>query len=105
MDENTITNQEIQVQKPPVSFFNREPVMIAAAIRAILYVAVLYGFDMSPDQMVAIVAAVESVLALITRQQVTPFVPAGSTPNISNPVETPSVEVQNQEGASDTPQG
>lgn len=90
MDETTNTNTEIQVQRPPVSFFNREPVMIAAAVRAVLYVAVLYGFEMTPDQMVAIIAAVESVLGLITRQQVTPFVASGTTPNVAV-ADTPSV--------------
>lgn len=85
------TPNEVQTHKPPVPFFNREPVAIAAAIRAVLYVAVLYGFNMSPEQMTAVVIAVESVLGLITRSQVTPFVAAGTTPNVTDPQKTPNV--------------
>ena len=52
--------------------FNREPVAIAAAIRALLVVAVGFGLDLSGEQVASIVVAVELVLGLFVRSQVTP---------------------------------
>lgn len=52
--------------------FGREPVVIASAIRAILLCGMAFGLAWSAEQMAAVMVAVEAVLALITRQQVTP---------------------------------
>ena len=35
---------KVEVQKEPVPFFNREPVVIMAFVRAMIYLAVAYGF-------------------------------------------------------------
>jgi len=51
---------------------NTEPVAIAAAIRAVLVAAVAFGLDWSGDQIAALVLAVELVLGLLVRSQVTP---------------------------------
>jgi hypothetical protein len=83
---------EVQAQKEPVPFFNREPVLILAFVRAALLLAIGYGFEMSPENMALTMAFVESLLALWTRQQVTPFVAAGTTPNVQNPASTPLVK-------------
>lgn len=88
--DNTSTN--VQVQQPPVSLFNREPVTIMAAIRAGIALAVGFGFQLDPEQIALIMVFVEAVLALITRQQVTPFVASGTTPNVTNSANTPLIE-------------
>ena len=51
---------------------NREPVAIAAALRALLVVAVGFGLDLSGEQVASIVVAVELVLGLFVRSKVTP---------------------------------
>jgi len=51
---------------------NTEPVAIAAAVRAVLVAAVAFGLDWSGEQVAALVAAVELVLGLLVRSQVTP---------------------------------
>jgi hypothetical protein len=58
--------------------FNTEPVAIAAAIRALLVVAVGFGLDLSGEQVASIVVAVELVLGLFVRSQVTPTVKVDS---------------------------
>lgn len=49
----------------------REPVVIAAAIRAVLIAAMAFGLNWSPEQMAAVMGAVEGLLAVIVRSQVT----------------------------------
>ena len=49
-----------------------EPVMIAAAIRAVIVAAIAFGLDMTPEQMGSLMLAVEAILAVVTRSQVTP---------------------------------
>jgi len=83
--------QEVETVQQPVPFFNREPVAIMAVIRAGLAMAVGFGFSLDPEQMALIILFVEAVLALITRQQVTPYVAAGTTPNVNNSNKTPLV--------------
>ena len=82
---------EPQVQAPPVPFLNREPVAIMALVRAALALAIGFGFKLDPEQMALIIVFVEAVLGLITRGQVTPFVSAGTTPNVQNKANTPLV--------------
>lgn len=50
----------------------KEPVMVAAAVRSILLAAMAFGTPMSVEQIAAVMAAVEAVLALATRAVVTP---------------------------------
>lgn len=49
-----------------------EPVLIGAAIRAVILAVSAFGFEMSPERMAALMGAVEAVLALFTRAVVTP---------------------------------
>ena len=51
---------------------NREPVAIVNAVRLLLLAAVSFGFDLTDVQIVASMAALEAVLTLFTRRQVTP---------------------------------
>jgi hypothetical protein len=74
----------VETVRQPVPFFNKEPVVISAAIRAILACAIGFGLELSTEQMGLVILAVESVLMLITRSQTTPFVSAGTTPNVES---------------------
>lgn len=49
-----------------------EPVLIGAAIRAVIYAAMAFGLEMTTEQLGALMAAVEAILALVTRALVTP---------------------------------
>jgi hypothetical protein len=49
-----------------------EPVMIAAAIRAVILAAVSFGLDVTAEQIATLMVAVEAVLAMVTRALVTP---------------------------------
>lgn len=49
-----------------------EPVLLGAAVRAIVFAAMAFGLDVTVDQLAAVMAAVEAVLALATRALVTP---------------------------------
>lgn len=88
-------NTNIEVHQPPVPFINREPVVIIAVVRAALALAIGFGFSLSPEQMALIIVFAESVLALITRQTVTPFVSAGATPNVHDSSHTPNLTPTN----------
>lgn len=54
------------------TFLGREPALIAGAIRAIILVAVAFGLNWEPGQIAALMLAVEAVLTVIVRQNVTP---------------------------------
>ena len=66
-----------------------EPVMIGAAIRAVILAAVTFGLSITTEQIAALMVAVEAVMALITRGIVTPNtlaeerVAAGGSPTVS----------------------
>lgn len=47
--------------------FNREPAAILGAVGALLALAIAFGFELSDEQVGAILAATSAVLALITR--------------------------------------
>jgi len=49
-----------------------EPVLIGAAIRAVIYAGIQFGWKISIDQLGALMIAVEAVLAVVTRALVTP---------------------------------
>lgn len=51
---------------------SREPVAIAAAVRAVLYAVAAFGFDISPAQIGAVMVAVEACLAVVIRNRVSP---------------------------------
>lgn len=49
---------------------NREPVAIAAAVRAVLLAAMAFGWHLSAEQVAAVAIAVEAVSALFVRSKV-----------------------------------
>lgn len=51
---------------------NREPVAVAAAVRAVIACAIAFGLNWTEEQLVLVIVAVEAVLALIVRTRVTP---------------------------------
>ena len=53
-------------------FIQREPVVVGAAVRVVLTSALAFGLDLTAEQVAAIVISVETILALFTRQAVTP---------------------------------
>ena len=53
-------------------WWDKEPVRIAAAIRAIILAAVAFGLEWTPEQIASIMLAVECVLVLVVRDKVTP---------------------------------
>lgn len=58
-----------------MSFWQRlfnEPVLIAGAIRAILYASIQFGSNLSELQVAAVIGATEAVLLAVTRALVTP---------------------------------
>lgn len=65
-----------------------EPVLLGTAIRAIILAGIAFGLNVTPEQLAAVMLAVEAVLALITRAVVTPNhlaearVDAGGRPSI-----------------------
>lgn len=61
-----------------MSISNTEPVAIAAAVRAVLVAAVAFGLDFTGEQVAALVVAIELVLGLLVRSQVTPTVKVDS---------------------------
>lgn len=52
--------------------FSREPVAIAALVRAVILCAVAFGLKWTPDQIASVMLVVELGLALLTRSSVTP---------------------------------
>lgn len=48
-----------------------EPVAIGAAIRAVILAGVAFGLDWTPEQIAAVMFAVEAVLVIFTRGSVT----------------------------------
>lgn len=54
------------------TLWGREPALILGVVQAVLAVAISFGVDLTPQQVGMILAATAAVLALITRQRVTP---------------------------------
>ncbi len=52
--------------------FGREPVAITAATRATVLCAVAFGLKWTPEQIAATMVALEAILALVVRSQVSP---------------------------------
>jgi len=55
-----------------MELWNREPVAIVNAVRLVVLAAMAFGLKLTPEQLVAAMAALEAVLTLFTRSQVTP---------------------------------
>lgn len=53
--------------------FGRHPAAIAGAIRAVLLAFMAFGLKMQPEQLAAVMLAVEAVLTLFVHQNVTPL--------------------------------
>lgn len=68
----------------PVSILTREPVAIQAVIQAGLGMAMGFGLNMTTEQMGLVLMFTAAMLALITRQQVTPFEASGTNPLVNN---------------------
>ena len=49
-----------------------EPTALIGAIRLILYAAMMFGLHLTPEQLAAVLLALEAVLVLINRALVTP---------------------------------
>ena len=52
--------------------WNREPALILGVVQAVLALAVSFGLDLSVEQTGALLAVSAAVLAVVTRQKVTP---------------------------------
>lgn len=55
-----------------MKLFNREPALFLGVIQAVLALVLAFGVDLSAGQTGAVLAVAAAVLALITRQKVTP---------------------------------
>jgi uncharacterized protein (DUF697 family) len=55
-----------------VTLLDREPALILGAVQAVVALAVAFGFDLSAEQVGAIVAATAALLSVVTRSRVTP---------------------------------
>lgn len=49
-----------------------EPVLIGAAVRAVIFAVMAFGAHITMEQLAAVMGAVEAILALVTRAVVTP---------------------------------
>lgn len=52
--------------------FNTEPVVLTAAVRAVILAVIAFGLNISAEQVAAVMLAVEAVLAVVVRAKVTP---------------------------------
>lgn len=68
----TVTADGNNYGKEPAMNLLNEPVLIGGAIRAVILAAMAFGFTVTPEQLGAVMLAVEAVLALATRAFVTP---------------------------------
>lgn len=52
--------------------FGREPTLVLGLIRAVVVLAVAFGFDLTAEQTAGIYLVAEAVLSFVNRQKVTP---------------------------------
>ena len=52
----------------------REPALVSGLVSAVIALAVSFGLDWTAEQVGAVMAVVVAILAVVTRQQVTPHV-------------------------------
>lgn len=57
---------------PGSTIFGREPSLIAGFVQAVILCAMAFGFDVTTDQLAAIMVVVTLGLALLVRRVVTP---------------------------------
>jgi hypothetical protein len=50
----------------------KNPVLLTSALRSLIAAAGAFGFELTGEQMFALMAALEAILALFTREAVTP---------------------------------
>lgn len=50
-----------------------EPALISGLVTALVALGVAFGFDLTPEQVGAIAAAVAALLAVVVRHEVTPM--------------------------------
>ena len=76
------------------AIFDKEPVAIAGAVRVLLMTAVLFGLAIDEKQLAGIALALEIVLTLFVRSQVTPVesptLPVNTTVNVVTPEGEPN---------------
>lgn len=53
--------------------WDREPALLLGLLETVLALVLAFGFDLSGEQVGAIMAAAAAFLALVTRSQVTPI--------------------------------
>lgn len=76
-----VLSEEVSVPAEPIrppSWLTREPVAVQAVIQAFIGLVIGFGLPVTTEQMGLILVFTASVLALITRQQVTPFEASGN---------------------------
>lgn len=79
-DVEVVSDEDVAVPAEPVrppSWITREPVAIQAVIQSAIGLAIGFGIPVTTEQMGLILVFTAAVLALITRQQVTPFEATG----------------------------
>lgn len=79
-DVEVVNDEEVAVPAEPVrppSWITREPVAVQAVIQAALAMALGFGIPVTTEQMGLILGFTAALLALITRQSVTPFEATG----------------------------
>jgi uncharacterized membrane protein len=55
--------------------WGREPVLILAVVQAVLGLLVAFGFNLSGEQVAAVMAVTAAVLGFVARSRVSPAVP------------------------------
>lgn len=55
----------------------REPVALGVLARVLVMLAARYGFELSADEMLAVLVALEGVIGIVTRQRVSPVKAGG----------------------------
>ncbi len=53
-------------------YVRKEPVAVAGTIQTVIALGILFGLDLSSDQVAGIMATVSAMLALIVRSKVSP---------------------------------
>jgi len=65
----------------PGNLWNREPALVVGFVQAVLGLAIVFGLDLSAEQVGGILVATASGLALIVRRKVSPVVTVPTEPD------------------------
>ncbi len=79
---NTTVETVVAPVVRPTSFLTREPVALQAVVQAALGLFIGFGLPVSTEQMGLVLVFTAAILALMTRQNVTPFEATGTNPNV-----------------------